>query len=267
MCNYASAACRHLPQGGKKIRPNQEVHFQSRVWGEVDLTAAKVHQTIRALDPTGFQSQIIVEEVFFIPCLFVVHAPKIPQCSIHCLSGKIFHGNFLFLLPSQAKPLFGDCLFIYYSALAVSWPAPTLSCSSDPRVVAKHSLTFILSPPKNPRGLDPKEKMNFPILQQASPLDQVLAKVCKSLNEVVCLTFCSLIPFYTEIPAVNIEWKILEIWIAGFLFSKVAHVTQAAGLRHMNNFCISASFPHTYTNIPGILSHCLPEVEQRNIAR
>ena len=88
---------------------------------------------------------------FFIPCLFVVHAPKIPQCSIHCLSGKIFHGNFLFLLPSQAKPLFGDCLFIYYSALAVSWPAPTLSCSSDPRVVAKHSLTFILSPPRNPR--------------------------------------------------------------------------------------------------------------------
>ena len=64
---------------------------------------------------------------------------------------------------------------------------------------------------KNPRGPDPKEKMNFPILQQASPLDQVLAKVCKSLNEVVCLTFCSLIPFYTEIPAVNIEWKILEI--------------------------------------------------------
>ena len=154
MCNYASAACRHLPQGGKKIRPNQEVHFQSRVWGEVDLRAAtaKVHQTIRALDPTGFQSQIIVEEVFFIPpCLFVVHALKIPQCSIHCLSGKIFHGNFLFLLPSQAKPLFGDCLFIYYSALAVSWPAPTLSCSSDPRVVAKHSLTFILSPPRNPR--------------------------------------------------------------------------------------------------------------------
>ena len=152
MGNYASAACRHLPQGGKKIRPNQEVHFQSRVWGEVDPTAtAKVHQTIRALDPTGFQSQIIVEEVFFIPCLFVVHAPKIPQCSIHCLSGKIFHGNFLFLLPSQAKPLFGDCLFIYYSALAVSWPAPTLSCSSDPRVVAKHSLTFILSPPRNPR--------------------------------------------------------------------------------------------------------------------
>ena len=163
--------------------------------------------------------------------------------------------------------LLGPCCFLACSHfILLEWPS-----SGGQALPHLHIVTSKKSKsgpdPKNPRGLDPKEKMNFPILQQASPLDQVLAKVCKSLNEVVCLTFCSLIPFYTEIPAVNIEWKILEIWIAGFLFSKVAHVTQAAGLRHMNNFCISASFPHTYTNIPGIVSQCLPEVEQRNIAR
>ena len=150
MCNYASAACRHLPQGGEKDPAKSGSSFPVE-----SLRGSWPHSSHRRSSPNhqsiGFQSQIIVEEVFFIPCLFVVHAPKIPQCSIHCLSGKIFHGNFLFLLPSQAKPLFGDCLFIYYSALAVSWPAPTLSCSSDPRVVAKHSLTFILSPPRNPR--------------------------------------------------------------------------------------------------------------------
>ena len=154
MCNHASAACRHLPQGGKKIRPNQEVHFQSRVWGEVDLTAAtaKVHQTIRALDPTGFQSQIIVEEVFFYSLSFCSTCSKDPPVLNSLLIWKNIPRQFSFLvLPSQAKPLFGDCLFIYFSALAVSWPSSTLSCSSDPRVVAKHSLTFILSPPRNPR--------------------------------------------------------------------------------------------------------------------
>ena len=66
----------------------------------------------------------------------------------------------------------------------------------------------------------PKENMNFPILhQKARPLDQVFAKVCKSLNEVACLTFSSLILFYTKIPPVNIDsrgemWK---IWF-GFLY-------------------------------------------------
>ena len=288
MCNYASAACRHLPQGGKKIRPNQEVHFQSRVWGQVDLTAAtaKVHQTIRALDSTGFQSQIIVEEVVFHSLSFYCSTcSKDPPMLNSLLIWKNIPRQFSFLVakPSEATIwrllvylLLGPCCFLACSHfILLEWPSSGGQALPHLHIVTSKKSKSGPDPknsksgpdPKNPRGLDPKEKMNFPILQQASPLDQVLAKVCKSLNEVVCLTFCSLIPFYTEIPAVNIEWKILEIWIAGFLFSKVAHVTQAAGLRHMNNFCISASFPHTYTNIPGIASHCLPEVEQRNIAR
>ena len=222
---------------------------------------------------------------FFYSLSFCSTCSKDPPVLNSLLIWKNIPRQFSFLVakPSEATIwrllvylLLGPCCFLACSHfILLEWPSSGGQALPHLHIVTSKKSKSGPDPknsksgpdPKNPRGLDPKEKMNFPILQQASPLDQVLAKVCKSLNEVVCLTFCSLIPFYTEIPAVNIEWKILEIWIAGFLFSKVAHVTQAAGLRHMNNFCISASFPHTYTNIPGILSHCLPEVEQRNIAR
>ena len=154
MCNYASAACRHLPQRGEKDPAKSGSSFPVE-----SLRGSWPHSSHRRSSPNHQSigsNWISVSDNswggFFYSLSFCSTCSKDPPVLNSLLIWKNIPQQFSFLvLPSQAKPLFGDCLFIYYSALAVSWPAPTLSCSSDPRVVAKHSLTFILSPPRNPR--------------------------------------------------------------------------------------------------------------------
>ena len=124
----------------------------------------------------------------------------------------------------------------------------------------EYFLTFLHIAPNHLREIlraqSRKENMNLPILhQKARPLDQVFARVCKSLNEVACLTFSSLILFSTKIRPVNIEsreetWKNLNRRRISFLqgcSSSCDAWSLARCSRHMNNFCISAPPPHTQT--------------------
>ena len=154
----------------------------------------------------------------------------------------------------------GPCCFLLYPARV------TLEWCFEYFLTFLHIAREILSAPS------PKENMNLPIFhQKARPLDQVFAEVCKSLNEVACLTFSSLILFSTKIRPVNIEsreemWKNLNRRRISFLqgcSSSCDAWSLARCSRHMNNFCISAS-PPTYTNIPGILWKCRPAFLWRN---
>ena len=130
--------------------------------------------------------------------------------------------------------------------ILLEWASSGVSSTSSPSFI-------LLPPPLNSQ----KENMNLPILhQKARPLDQVFARVCKSLNEVACLTFSSLILFPTKIRPVNIEsreetWKNLNRRRISFLQGCSSSWCDAWSLaswsRHMNNFCISASSPHTQT--------------------
>ena len=140
---------------------------------------------------------------------------------------------------SVSKLQLDGCLFFIYD----TWPLVFLAWVQlypvwgvlDPQVVLAQylpstvvystvlaqyfQLTFILvavamSPPPSKKSWVlrlQKKTWIFQYCTRRRPLDQVFAKVCKSLNEVACLTFSSLILFHAKIPPVNIDSR-EEMW-------------------------------------------------------
>ena len=101
-------------------------------------------------------------------------------------------------LPESNFILFEECL-------TLKWCLPStqahLHIGRSGNVTSKKSWVLRLQ----------KKTWIFQYCTRRRPLDQVFAKVCKSLNEVACLTFSSLILFHAKIPPVNIDSR-EEMW-------------------------------------------------------